>query len=155
MSAFGVNVPRMITLTFVFGAMLAAFAGVLAAPIYRVSSIMGSNLIIGFAVVVIGGMGSIMGSIVTAFVVGLIEGLTKVFFPRRRTRDLRDHGDRAADPPRRVCSAERVTCLAHLTENVSPKPLSRPRHPRAMRERVRADGRRCSWSRRSSSIRCS
>jgi branched-chain amino acid transport system permease protein len=81
-SAFGVNVPRMITLTFVFGAMLAAFAGVLAAPIYQVSSIMGSNIIpIIFAVVVIGGLGSIMGSIVTAFMVGLTEGLTKVFYP--------------------------------------------------------------------------
>jgi len=80
--AFGVNVPRMITLTYVFGTMLAAFAGVLAAPIYQVSSIMGSNIIpIIFAVVVIGGLGSIMGSIITAFVVGLIEGLTKVFYP--------------------------------------------------------------------------
>jgi branched-chain amino acid transport system permease protein len=79
--AFGVNVPRMITLTYVFGTMLAAFAGVLAAPIYQVSSIMGSNIIpIIFAVVVIGGLGSIMGSIITAFVVGLIEGLTKVFY---------------------------------------------------------------------------
>ncbi len=80
--AFGVNVPRMITLTYVFGAMLAAFAGVLAAPIYQVSSIMGSNVIpIIFAVVVIGGLGSIMGSIITAFMVGLTEGLTKVFYP--------------------------------------------------------------------------
>jgi branched-chain amino acid transport system permease protein len=80
--AFGVNVPRMITLTYVFGAMLAAFAGVLAAPIYQVSSIMGSNIIpVIFAVVVIGGLGSIMGSIITAFMVGLTEGLTKVFYP--------------------------------------------------------------------------
>jgi branched-chain amino acid transport system permease protein len=80
--AFGVNVPRMITLTYVFGTMLAAFAGVLAAPIYQVSSIMGSNIIpIIFAVVVIGGLGSIMGSIITAFLVGLTEGLTKVFYP--------------------------------------------------------------------------
>jgi branched-chain amino acid transport system permease protein len=80
--AFGVNVPRMITLTYVFGAMLAGFAGVLAAPIYQVSSIMGSNIIpIIFAVVVIGGLGSIMGSIVTAFMIGLTEGLTKVFYP--------------------------------------------------------------------------
>jgi branched-chain amino acid transport system permease protein len=81
--AFGVNVPRMITLTYVFGAMLAAFAGVLAAPIYQVSSIMGSNIIpIIFAVVVIGGLGSIMGSIVTAFMIGLSEGLAKVFYPQ-------------------------------------------------------------------------
>ncbi|MGQ0651921.1 MAG: branched-chain amino acid ABC transporter permease [Betaproteobacteria bacterium] len=80
--AFGVNVPRMITLTYVFGAALAAFAGVLAAPIYQVSSIMGSNIIpIIFAVVVIGGLGSIMGSIVTGFIAGLVEGLTKVFYP--------------------------------------------------------------------------
>ena len=80
--AFGVNVPRMITLTYVFGASLAAFAGVLAAPIYQVSSIMGSNIIpIIFAVVVIGGLGSIMGSIVTGFIAGLLEGLTKVFYP--------------------------------------------------------------------------
>ena len=81
--AFGVNVPRMITLTYVFGAMLAAFAGVLAAPIYQVSSIMGSNIIpVIFAVVVIGGLGSIMGSIVTGFMIGLSEGLTKVFYPQ-------------------------------------------------------------------------
>lgn len=80
--AFGVNVPRMITLTYVFGAALAAFAGVLAAPIYQVSSIMGSGIIpIIFAVVVIGGLGSIMGSIVTGFIAGLLEGLTKVFYP--------------------------------------------------------------------------
>ena len=80
--AFGVNVPLMITLTYGFGVALAAFAGVLAAPIYQVSPIMGSNLIIVvFAVVVIGGMGSIMGSVVTGFALGLIEGLTKVFYP--------------------------------------------------------------------------
>jgi branched-chain amino acid transport system permease protein len=80
--AFGVNVPRMITLTYVFGATLAAFAGVLAAPIYQVSSIMGSSIIpIIFAVVVIGGLGSIMGSIVAGFIAGLLEGLTKVFYP--------------------------------------------------------------------------
>jgi branched-chain amino acid transport system permease protein len=80
--AFGINVPVMITLTYGFGVALAAFAGVLAAPIYQVSPIMGSNLIIVvFAVVVIGGMGSILGSIVTGFALGLIEGLTKVFYP--------------------------------------------------------------------------
>jgi branched-chain amino acid transport system permease protein len=80
--AFGVNVPRMITLTYGFGVALAAFAGVLAAPIYSVNPIMGANLIIVvFAVVVIGGMGSILGSIVTGFGLGLIEGLTKVFYP--------------------------------------------------------------------------
>ncbi len=80
--AFGINVPLMITLTYGFGVALAAFAGVLAAPIYQVSPIMGSNLIIVvFAVVVIGGMGSILGSVVTGFALGLIEGLTKVFYP--------------------------------------------------------------------------
>ena len=80
--AFGVNVPRLITLTYAGGVALAAFAGVLAAPIYSVNPNMGSNLvIIAFAVVVIGGMGSIMGSIVTGFGLGIIEGLTKVFWP--------------------------------------------------------------------------
>jgi len=80
--AFGINVPRMITLTYGFGVALAALAGVMAAPIYNVSPQMGSDLIIVvFAVVVIGGMGSIMGSIVTGFGLGIIEGLTKVFFP--------------------------------------------------------------------------
>jgi branched-chain amino acid transport system permease protein len=80
--AFGINVPRMITLTYGFGVGLAALAGVLAAPIYSVNPVMGANLIIVvFAVVVIGGMGSIMGSIVTGFGLGVIEGLTKVFYP--------------------------------------------------------------------------
>jgi branched-chain amino acid transport system permease protein len=80
--AFGVNVPRMITLTYGFGVALAAFAGVMAAPIYSVSPLMGADLIIVvFAVVVIGGMGSIMGSILTGFVLGVVEGLTKVFYP--------------------------------------------------------------------------
>ena len=80
--AFGINVPRMITLTYGFGVALAAFGGVMAAPIYQVSPQMGADLIIVvFAVVVIGGMGSIMGSIVTGFGLGLVEGLTKVFYP--------------------------------------------------------------------------
>jgi branched-chain amino acid transport system permease protein len=80
--AFGINVPRMITLTYGFGVALAAFAGVMAAPIYNVSPNMGSELIIVvFAVVVIGGMGSILGAIITGFGLGVIEGLTKVFFP--------------------------------------------------------------------------
>jgi len=80
--AFGINVPRMITLTYGFGVALAAMAGVLAAPIYQVNPLMGADLIIVvFAVVVIGGMGSIMGSIITGFGLGLIEGLTKVFYP--------------------------------------------------------------------------
>jgi len=80
--SFGINVPRMITLTYGFGVALAALGGVMAAPIYQVSPQMGADLIIVvFAVVVIGGMGSILGSIVTGFGLGLIEGLTKVFYP--------------------------------------------------------------------------
>jgi branched-chain amino acid transport system permease protein len=80
--AFGINVPRMITFTFGFGVALAALAGVLAAPIYQVKPTMGADMIIVvFAVVVIGGMGSIMGSVVTGFILGLLEGLTKVFYP--------------------------------------------------------------------------
>ena len=79
---FGIDVPRMITLTYGFGVALAALAGVMAAPVYQVSPQMGADLIIVvFAVVVIGGMGSILGSIVTGFGLGLIEGLTKVFYP--------------------------------------------------------------------------
>ena len=80
--AFGINVPRMITLTYGFGVALAGFAGVLAAPIYSVNPNMGADLIIVvFAVVVIGGMGSIMGAILTGYGLGLIEGLTRVFYP--------------------------------------------------------------------------
>src|ERR1700729_4650950 len=80
--AFGINVPRMITLTYGFGVALAALAGVLAAPIYNVSPQMGSDLIIVvFAVVVIGGMGSILGAILTGFAVGLFQGFTKYFYP--------------------------------------------------------------------------
>ncbi|MBM7044578.1 MULTISPECIES: branched-chain amino acid ABC transporter permease [Rhizobium] len=79
---FGVNVPVLLTLTYGFGVALAAFAGVLAAPIYQVSPLMGSNMIIiVFAVVVVGGMGSIMGAIVTGYMLGIAEGLTKVFYP--------------------------------------------------------------------------
>ena len=80
--AFGINVPLMVTLTYAGGAALAALAGVLAAPIIQVTPLMGSNLIIVvFAVVVIGGMGSILGSILTGILLGLVEGLTKVFYP--------------------------------------------------------------------------
>ena len=80
--AFGINVPRMVTLTYGFGVGLAGLAGVMAAPIYNVSPQMGSDIIIVvFAVVVIGGMGSIMGAIITGFALGIVEGLTKVFFP--------------------------------------------------------------------------
>ena len=80
--AFGVNVPLMVTLTYGFGVALAGFAGVLAAPVLQVSPLMGSNLIIVvFAVVVIGGMGSILGSILTGLGLGIIEGFTKVFYP--------------------------------------------------------------------------
>jgi branched-chain amino acid transport system permease protein len=80
--AFGVNVPRMVTFTYAFGVGLAAFAGVLAAPVIQINPLMGSNIIIVvFAVVVIGGMGSILGSILTGLGLGVIEGLTKVFYP--------------------------------------------------------------------------
>lgn len=80
--AFGINVPLMVMLTYGFGVALAGFAGVLAAPVLQVSPLMGSNLIIVvFAVVVIGGMGSIMGSILTGLALGLVEGLTKVYYP--------------------------------------------------------------------------
>src|SRR5258706_6388249 len=81
--AFGVNVPRMITLTYGFGVGLAALAGVFAAPIYQVSPQMGSSpIIVVFAVVLIGGMGSILGSVITGFGLGVIEGLTKYFYPQ-------------------------------------------------------------------------
>ncbi len=81
--AFGVNVPRLVSLTYAGGVALAAFAGVLAAPIYSVNPNMGSNFIITvFAVVVIGGMGSIIGSVLTGFGLGVVEGLTKVFYPQ-------------------------------------------------------------------------
>ena len=84
--AFGINVPRMITLTFGFGVGLAALAGVMAAPIYQVNPLMGADLIIVvFAVVVIGGMGSIMGAILTGFGLGVVEGLTKYFYPEAST----------------------------------------------------------------------
>ena len=80
--AFGINVPRLVTLTYAGGAALAALAGVLAAPVIQLTPLMGSNLIIVvFAVVVIGGMGSILGAILTGLVLGLVEGLTKVFYP--------------------------------------------------------------------------
>jgi len=80
--AFGINVPRMITLTYGFGVGLAGLAGVMAAPIYQVNPLMGADtIIVVFAVVVIGGMGSIMGAVITGFGLGVVEGLTKVFYP--------------------------------------------------------------------------
>jgi len=86
LEAFGVAVPRLMTATYAFGGALAAFAGVLAAPIYRVSPLMGSDLIIVvFAVVAVGGMGSIGGSILTGFALGIAEGFTKVFYPQAST----------------------------------------------------------------------
>ena len=99
--AFGINVPRMITLTYGFGVGLAALAGVLSAPINQVRPLMGADIIIVvFAVVVIGGMGSIIGSIITGFALGVIEGLTKVVLSRSlQHRGLRHHGDRVAGKP--------------------------------------------------------
>ena len=84
--AFGINVPLLVTLTYGFGVALAAFAGVLAAPIYSVNPVMGNDIIIVvFAVIVVGGMGSIMGAILGGFGLGLVEGLTKVFYPEAST----------------------------------------------------------------------
>lgn len=85
-NAFGINVPLLVTLTYGFGVALAAFAGVLAAPVYSVNPVMGNDLIIVvFAVIVIGGMGSILGAILGGFCLGLVEGLTKVFYPEAST----------------------------------------------------------------------
>jgi branched-chain amino acid transport system permease protein len=128
--AFGVDVPRMIMLTYGFGVALAALAGVLAAPIYSVSPQMGSDLIIVvFAVLVIGGMGSILGAILTGFGLGIVEGLTNVFLPAASKHgDLRHHGDRAADPPHRAVRA------GDLRWPPSTPPRFRsPRFPRASR----------------------
>ena len=81
--AFGINVPQMLSLTYAFGVALAGLAGVLAAPLYSLTPLMGAErIIVVFAVVVIGGMGSILGSILTGFGLGLVEGLTKVFYPQ-------------------------------------------------------------------------
>ena len=98
--AFGINVPRMVTLTYGFGVGLAAFAGVMAAPIYQVNPLMGANLIIVvFAVVVIGGMGSILGAITDRLRPGRRRGPDQGVLSRGvEHRDLRGHGDRAADP---------------------------------------------------------
>ena len=86
LQAFGVNIPLMITLTYGFGVALAGIAGVLAAPIMQINPLMGANLLnIVFAVVVIGGLGSIMGAILTGLALGLLEGLTKVFYPEAST----------------------------------------------------------------------
>jgi branched-chain amino acid transport system permease protein len=88
-SAFGINVPLLVTLTYGFGVALAAFAGVLAAPIYSVNPVMGNDIIIVvFAVIVIGGMGSILGAILGGFSLGLVEGLTKVFYPEASTTTI-------------------------------------------------------------------
>ena len=147
MQAFGINVPLMITLTYGFGVALAAFAGVMAAPIYQVSPQMGADLIIVvFAVVVIGGMGSIMGAIVTGFGLGLIEGLTKVFYPEASNIVIFViMVDRAADQAGRpVRGAE-----------VSAAPAAQQRRPARAAHRLRDHGGAAACWRRSSSIRCS
>ena len=80
--AFGINVPRLITFTFALGVGLAAFAGVMAAPIYQVNPLMGNNVVIViFAIVVIGGMGSILGAILSGFLLGIVQGLTRAYYP--------------------------------------------------------------------------
>ena len=116
--AFGVNVPRMITLTYGFGVALAALAGVMAAPVYQVSPQMGADLIIVvFAVVVIGGMGSILGSIVTGFGLGPDRGPDQGLLPRGvEHRHLHHHGHRAAGAPGRPVRG------AEMTNPVSPTP---------------------------------
>ena len=143
--AFGINVPRMVTLTYGAGVALAALAGVMAAPIYQVSPLMGSNIIIVvFAVVVIGGMGSILGAIVSGFALGLIEGLTKVFYPE--------------------ASSTVIFVIMALVLLVKPAGLFgraalRWREQRQVRDRGLASGcgadRAWRWSRRSSSTRSS
>ena len=116
--AFGVNVPLMVMLTYGAGAALAALAGVLAAPIIQVTPLMGSNLIIVvFAVVVIGGMGSILGSVVTGLGLGVIEGMTRVFYPEASSVVVFvDHGDRAD------AAARRPVRQGSLNERSTPRP---------------------------------
>ena len=138
--AFGINVPRMITLTYGFGVALAALAGVLAAPIYQVNPLMGADLIIVvFAVVVIGGMGSIMGSIVTGFGARGDRGPDQGVLSRGvEHRDLRHHGDRAAGQAGRPVRAERVM------ERVDRSAAQASRGAAQRTDRVRRDGRvRC------------
>ena len=149
--AFGINVPRLVTLTYGFGVALAALAGVMAAPIYNVSPQMGSDLIIVvFAVVVIGGMGSIMGAILTGFALGIVEGLTKVFYPEASEHGhLRHHGARAAGPAGRTVWTERV--MEPTAESVAA--ASPPGHAMEPARSIRASWSRCSPRRRSSSIR--
>src|SRR5213079_2277959 len=111
--AFGIDVPRMVTLTYGGGVALAALAGVMAAPIYQVSPLMGSNIIIVvFAVVVIGGMGSILGAIVSGFGLGLIEGLTKVFYPGLEHGHFRHHGLGTAGEAGGLVRADRVSAVS-------------------------------------------
>ena len=126
--AFGVNVPRLLTLTYALGAGLAALAGVLAAPVYQVSPLMGQNIIIVvFAVVVIGGMGSIMGAIVTGYMLGLVEGLTKVFYPEASSTVifvigwLGRHGLPGSGPGVRLREAAFITRLQISTGRPEPE----------------------------------
>ena len=119
--AFGINVPRMITLTYGFGVALAALAGVMAAPIYQVSPQMGADLIIVvFAVVVIGGMGSILGSIVTGFGAGPDRGPDQGVLPRSVEHgDLRHHGHRAAGPTRRPVRHRKMSLPASTSASAA------------------------------------
>ena len=153
--AFGINVPRMITLTYGFGVGLAALAGVLAAPIYQVNPLMGADLIIVvFAVVVIGGMGSIMGSIVTGFGLGRDRGADQGLLPRGVEHgDLRHHGDGAAGQAGRPLRARPVAWRRmRRGERAGPRRPGRRRHQYVAFALMVALLR--GW-RRSSSTRCS
>ena len=157
--AFGINVPRLITLTYGFGVALAAFAGVLAAPIYSVNPNMGADLIIVvFAVVVIGGMGSILGAILTGFGLGIVEGLTQGLLPGGLGGgDLRHHGARAAGQARRPVRKDGLMAAADRASDIAvPVATAGARHARAITCCIFAGllARR-SWSRRSCSIRSS
>ena len=153
--AFGINVPLMIMLTYGFGVALAGFAGVLAAPIYSVNPNMGADLIIVvFAVVVIGGMGSIMGAILTGYVPRPDRGADAGVLSRGLGRgDLRHHGDRADDQARRAVREDRLMAIPQTLP--TPSPDCAPKGCPACTRRSSPCSWPC-WSRcRSSSIRSS
>ena len=144
--AFGINVPRMITLTYGFGVALAALAGVMAAPIYQVSPQMGADLIIVvFAVVVIGGMGSILGAIVTGFGLGLIEGLTKVFYPEASNTVIFVIMAIVLLIGRPACSARRSETAMSSVHQPHRARRRRPRPTSSARIASRSSRWRCCW----------